>query len=273
MTVIYVDVLFVVNFFITFFLILITEKLCKREEKMIRLVSSSFIGGIYSLVILFDELNFLISNLGKLLVAFIIIGVAFKFRNFKTYLKEVAIFFFANLMFLGVIIGIWFIFKPKGIVINNALVYFDVSAKTLLISSFVAYVISVLAIKIYNNKLGKKELYLVEVFLNETKTKFFAFADSGNNLKEPFSDFSVIIADKNLFKDVTCNRIIPFNSIGGEGVLYAFKPDKVIISSSYGFCEVNNVYVALSDRVKRGEYEGIINPKILNIWGVLCLKK
>lgn len=48
-------------------------------------------------------------------------------------------------------------------------------------------------------------------------------------------------------------------------MLYSFKPDKVKISSSYGECEINDVYIALSDKVKKGEYRGIINPKILNI--------
>lgn len=265
MTVIYVDVLFVVNFFITFFLILVTSKFSKRDEKMWRSVLASFVGGVYSLVILWDDLNFLLSTLGKLLVACLIILIAFKFRNFKTYVKEVGIFFFVNLLFVGIMIGLWFIFKPKGVVINNSTVYFDVSAKTLLISAFVAYIISIVVIRIYNNKIGKKELYSVSVIKDGAKTKFFAFADSGNNLKEPFSDSSVIVADESLFKDIECERIIPFSSIGGEGVLYAFKPDEVVISSSFGECSVDNIYIALSDRVKKGEYKGIINPKILNI--------
>lgn len=265
MTVIYVDVLFVVNFFITFFLILITAKFSKRDEKLWRSVLASFVGGVYSLVILCDDLNFLLSTFGKLFVACLIVLIAFKYRNFKTYAKEVMIFFFVNLLFLGIIIGLWFMFKPKGVVINNSTVYFDVSAKTLLISAFIAYIISVVAIRIYNNKVGKKELYSVTVLKNDEKIKFFAFADSGNNLKEPFSNYSVIVADEKLFKNINCERIIPFSSIGGEGVLSAFKPDEVSISSSFGECKVDDVYIALSDRVKKGEYEGIINPKILNI--------
>ena len=58
---------------------------------------------------------------------------------------------------------------------------------------------------------------------------------------------------------------MPFSTIGGEGVLSAFKPDKVEISSSYGSVAVEAVYVALSDSVKKGEYQGILNPKILNV--------
>lgn len=47
-------------------------------------------------------------------------------------------------------------------------------------------------------------------------------------------------------------------------MLSAFKPDKVEISSSLGSVEINDVYIALSSSVKKGEYQGILNPKILN---------
>lgn len=264
MNVIYIDILFVVNFFITFFLLLVTAKFSKRSEKLWRIVLASFTGGVYSLVILWDSLNFAVSCIGKLAAAMIIIFAAFKFKGFKTYIKEVGIFFFVNLLFVGIIIGLWFIFKPDGVVINNSTVYFNVSARNLLITALIAYLISVVIIRIYNNKTSVKELYSVTVYNNENKTKFFAFADSGNNLKEPFSDFPVIVADDSLFENAPCQRLIPFSSVGGEGVLSAFKPDKVEISSSLGSVEINDVYIALSSSVKKGEYQGILNPKLLN---------
>ena len=265
MTVIYVDVLFVVNYFITFFLLLVTAKLSKRNEKTWRLVLASFIGGGYSLIILVDDLHFAISFIGKLAAACLMILAAFSLKGIKTYIKEVAIFFFVNFLFVGIIVGLWLIFKPKGIVINNSTVYFNVSAKLLLITALAAYLISAAVIRIYNNKTSIKELYSVTVFKNGNKIRFFAFADSGNNLKEPFSNYPVIVADKKLFENYECQRLIPFSTIGGEGVLSAFKPDKVEISSSFGSVAVEEVYIAISDNVKKGEYQGILNPKILNV--------
>ena len=265
MTVIYVDVLFIVNFFITFFLLLVTAKLSKRSEKIWRLVLASFIGGMYSLIILADDLNFAISFLSKLGVAGIMIFAAFKFKGIKAYIKEALIFFFVNFLFVGIIVGLWLIFKPSGIVINNSTVYFNVSAKVLLITALVAYLLSALIIRIYNNKTASKELYSVTVYKNEREIRFFAFADSGNNLKEPFSDSPVIIAEKKLFDHIECPRLIPYSTIGGEGVLSAFKPDKVEISTAFGSVTVEEIYVAISENVKKGEYQGILNPKILNI--------
>lgn len=264
MTVIYVDVLFIVNFFITFLLLLVTEKLSKREEKLFRKVMASFAGGAYSLVILFDELAFAVSLIGKLAAACIIVLIAFKLRGLKCFIKEVLIFFFANFIFVGIVIGLWMIFKPEGVVINNSTVYFDVSARVLLISAFLAYLITAVFIRIYNNKLAKNELYQLIVYYAGNEIRLFAFADSGNNLKEPFSDYPVIVADESLFKDAVCNRVIPIKTVGGEGMLYAFKPDKVKIKTSAGECEVERVYIALSSDVKKGEYQGIINPKFID---------
>lgn len=157
---------------------------------------ASFIGGIYSLVILWDNLNFALSIFGKLAAACIMILIAYKFTGIKAYIKEVVIFFFVNLLFVGIMVGLWLIFKPKGVVINNSTVYFNISARVLLISAFIAYVISAVIIRIYNNKTARKELYSVTVFKNEHKIRFFAFADSGNNLKEPFRIFLLLLQRK-----------------------------------------------------------------------------
>ncbi|HJB75506.1 MAG TPA: sigma-E processing peptidase SpoIIGA [Candidatus Eubacterium faecale] len=261
MTVIYVDVLLVVNFFITFLLLLITQKLAKENSKLVRLVLASFAGAAYSLVILFDELDFAVSLLGKLAAACLIVLIAFRRSGLKCFAKNTAIFFFVNFVFVGIMVGLWMIFKPAGIVINNSTVYFDVSATALLISAFIAYVISAVIIRIYNNKTAKNELYQLTVYYDGQKCSFFAFADSGNNLREPFSDYPVIVADENLFKDVPCSRVIPVSTVNGEGILKAFKPEKVVISTSRGSGELSRVYIALSKNVKKGEYQGIINPK------------
>lgn len=262
--VIYVDVLFIINFFITFFLLQLTAKLSKNEDKLWRIILGSLLGGVYSLVILADDLQFFLSIIGKLAAGALIVLVSFKLRGFKNYIKEVFIFFFANLMFVGIMIGTWMIFKPKGVVINNSTVYFNISAKLLLFSALFAYLLSIIIIRIYNNKIAKKELYQAVISKNNKEYKFFAFADSGNNLKEPFSNYPVIIADKKLFDGIETERLIPYSTIGGEGVLNAFKPDKAVIITGRGQTELSNVYVALNDNLRKGEYGGILNPKILN---------
>lgn len=264
LTVIYVDVLMVINFFITFLLLLLTQKLAKENIKLLRFVLASFAGALYALVILFDELSFAVSLLGKLAAGCIIVLIAFGCASVKGFLKNTAVFLFSNFVFVGIMVGLWMIFKPEGIVINNSTVYFDISASTLLICAFIAYIVSAVIIRLYNGRTSKKELYRITVLHMDMKYSFFAFADSGNNLREPFSDFPVIVADEDLFKNVECSRVIPVSTVSGEGILKAFRPEMVVIETSRAKVETNRIYIALSGSMKKGEYRGIINPKSLS---------
>lgn len=264
MTVIYVDVLLVVNFFITFLLLLVTQKLAKQNFKLVRLVTASFAGAAYSLIILADRLPAAVNILGRLIAACVIVLIAFKLSTFRCFVKDTALFFLSNFIFVGIIAGMWMIFKPSGIAVRNGAVYFDISAPVLLLSALFAYLISIAAVRIYNGKTAKNELYRLRVSYNGEETVFFAFADSGNNLREPFSNSPVIVADSSLFKGAQCSRLIPVSTVSGEGVLAAFKPDSVVVSTSRATAQLKDVYIALSDNVKKGEYRGIINPKSIS---------
>lgn len=261
--VIYVDVLFVVNFFITYLLLLFTSLMLKRSYNTLRLLFASAAGGLYSLVILADNLSFLLTAAGKLFVSFLIVFIAFGFVRLTVFFKSAALFYFSNLLFLGIIIAIQMLFKSDGITLNNGTVYFDISAKILLFSALAAYLISVVVIKLYNRTIEKKQIYSVTINKNGSTTHLYALSDSGNKLKEPFSDYPVIVADKTKISFDT-ERVVPYNTVGGEGVLQAFKPDKVVISNGKASFETDRVYIAMSS-VESKDFSAIINPEILNI--------
>ena len=130
---IYVDVLFVLNFFITYLLLLLTKSLVKFTSKAGRLLFGALIGGVYSLVILAPNLNFFASLIGKLLVSMLIVAASFNIKRLTVFLKTLACFYFSNMLFLGIILALWFWIKPKGIVVNNGIPYFSIPAGTLLL--------------------------------------------------------------------------------------------------------------------------------------------
>ncbi|MCC8072830.1 MAG: sigma-E processing peptidase SpoIIGA [Clostridiales bacterium] len=261
--IIYVDVLFVINFFITYLLLLLTCLITKQSKKQIRLLFASALGGLYSLVILADSLSFLITAVGKLIVSIFIVLIAFGFVRISLFIKNTVIFYFSNLIFLGVITAVCYISDVRGITVNNSTVYFDISASTLLLSAGAAYILSVIIIKLHNRTLGKAEIYSLTIFKNEQQIHMFAFLDSGNKLKEPFSDYPVVIVDESKITFET-ERMIPYNTVAGEGVLRAFKPDKIIISNGKKSLETDRVYVAVSS-VDDKNFSAILNSEILNI--------
>lgn len=259
--VIYVDVLFVVNFFITYLLLLLTGRLAHREAKQLRLVVSSAAGGIYSLVIIADDFGFLLSAIGKTVASVLLVLIAFGFKRVGVWLKAYVIFLFSNALLLGVICAGCLIFKPQGIALNNGTIYFDISAKMLLSCALAAYLLSTVVIKIHNKTVRRDEIYSVTVLKNGDEHHFFAFADSGNKLREPFTDYPVIIVDKDKIS-YPCERVIPYNTVSGEGVLQAFKPDSVIIKNGKSTVEASCVYIALGD-VSSKDFSAILSDELI----------
>ena len=72
---IYADILVLENFIVNFFLLTLTMKCIKHKSKTNMLVISSFIGGVYTLVLILPKLNILASLPFQLIVAFIMINL------------------------------------------------------------------------------------------------------------------------------------------------------------------------------------------------------
>ena len=53
-------------------------------------------------------------------------------------------------------------------------------------------------------------------------------------------------------------RVVPFDSLGGGGLLPAFMPDSVVAVTPQGERRLSDCYVAVCRRLGRGEYEGLI---------------
>jgi stage II sporulation protein GA (sporulation sigma-E factor processing peptidase) len=249
-------------------LLQVTAKLTKKSLKTSRGVISSTIGGLYSMILLINEMPNYILIITKLIALTLIILSAFKFYRVKSFVITLLIFLFVNFLFLGIIVGIYFITESKAITINNSIVYFDISARGLLLSAFFAYILSCLIVRIYNRSVSKGEIYTIEIENMGNKITLFAFADNGNKLKEPFSNYPVIIVDKskvNSFFDEEKIRLIPVSTVNGKNYLVSFKPDKVTLLSSNCREVIEDVYIALSDDIENENFSAIINPEILSI--------
>ena len=265
--VIYIDVLFVINFFITFFLLQATAKIAKKSVTVWRFILASAIGGFYSFIILADISQPLVT-LSKILAATVIVTVAFRFGNFKNFAAVYGLFFFANYLFLGVIYGASVLLNTEYITLANSTVYVNIGARGLLFSAFFAYVISCIVVRIYNRRLAANQVYTLTVENGGKTAKLHAFSDTGNKLREPFSDYPVIIADKSkvealMLPDKT--RIIPASTVNRKSFLLSFKPERVKVKTDRGEEEIENVYIALSDDIKNGDFSAVINPEILTV--------
>ena len=158
----------------------------------------------------------------------------------------------------------WLLFRPRRIVVKNSAVYFDLPARTLLLLALAAYVLALLILRLYEKHAGRQALLELTIDTGARKVRCFALADSGNRLREPFSGAPVIVARRSLCPDTETPRVIPYQTVGGEGMLTAFRPRQVTVHSGKRRGEVGEVYVALSDHIQNEDYQAVVGPKIFS---------
>ncbi len=282
--IIYIDILIIVNLFVNYFLLLATARFFCIKWRTSRFIFGEILGGIYSLYILAPELPLFISLLIKLFMSATIIGATFGFKKPTSFLKILLYFYSVNFLFSGIMMALWYTFKPGGMQMNNGIVYFNISPIVLITSTLISYVtIEVINRAINKRKFENKPLKLKIKFKNK-QIEILGKIDTGCSLKEPFSDLPVIVAKETCLKPLLTEntyeqitnflkakssedlnitiRTVPFKTISEEGILPAFKPDFININES----EVQKeAYIALCpDKFMPLGASALINPEILD---------
>lgn len=287
--VIYADVLISINLFINYFILLGTAKFIYLKFSRRRVLLGAFLGSLYSLYIFLPRLNFIFSLIIKFIMAMTIIWVSFGIGSKKTQIKTILCFYSMNFAFSGIMFALWCLVNPSGLIINNGIVYFNISPLFLLSSTVLAYII----IQIINRVVGKKRSKNCScsfgIQIQENILFLNGEVDTCNNLKEPFSNLPVVVVSRQKIKDIVPGnilnvfslegeeisysslpqkwrrrvRMIPFKTVSGEGILPAFKPDSVIIRSPSGDV-YKDAYIAICpDSSFNKELEALVSPELV----------
>ncbi len=280
--VIYVDVLIFVNLIVNYFLILATAKFLYLKVSPLRLIFGEILGSAYSLYIFLPDLPVALALLVRLFMAATIVLVTFGAKSFKIFAKAIVYFFLVSFAFSGIMFGLWYMFRPTGMAVNNGVVYFNISPLVLVISSVFSYLIIEIAGKVLEKRENKNLFCDVFARVGEEDFSFFAKVDTCNYLTEPFSSLPVIVASGEVFHGLFPEgfsvldsraleaaggsnlklRFIPFKSVSGEGLLPAFKPDSVKIGREGSEKEA---YIAVCERrVLPPGVSGLVSPLLLD---------
>ena len=261
---VYIDILVTVNFFIDYFLLMCTKKFLGIHIKYHRMIIGSIIGGLTSLSALLPTLPLGLNIILDLSIAMLIIIITFGRCDIKAYIKRVLVYFTVSFIFCGIMIFIYFNFKPANMGIFNDVVYFDISPVLLIILTLICYYIMLL-IKKFTGNILQSCICNVEIEIENRSFTFTAKIDSGCNVKEPFSGASVIIAEKALLDDFEpCEnkcRIIPFETLSGEGFIKGFATDKVIID---GKVSIYPIYLGICEKVFKGDTKALVPLDIIS---------
>ena len=194
--VVYVDVLLVVNLIVDFFLLKITFKLLKANPKPIRILISSGIGAISSLYIFFPESTAFIDITVQLIISSLMMLSALGFKTLKYFLRSVAVFFTVTCVYGGIMTALWQALKPKGMVINNSVVYFNISPLVLIVSTSVGYFSYLFLSKILATPSKTAKKCTLTLYALGKSVGLTGIIDTGNSITDILSGSEIIIVDK-----------------------------------------------------------------------------
>ncbi len=278
---IYIDILLCVNLVINYLLLSATGFYTHSKVSVKRLLLGSFVGAACSMTILLPVMPFAANMLIKIAVGGLTVFAAFGRKKSGEFIRLYAVFLIATFFFCGIVIAMWFLFTPKSMLIKNSVVYLDISPVMLIVYSVICYA----AFRIFNTIAGKhqaKDTYCTLTIKNGYNAiRVTAKIDTGNTLKEPFSQCPVIVIGRQTANVITPKEIIeyetvttlryrtsvnnirfvPFTSVNGEGILPCFKAEEVYLNDM--ICD-KTVYVALcKDSYIQGDFQAIIPFEIL----------
>jgi stage II sporulation protein GA (sporulation sigma-E factor processing peptidase) len=282
MGIIYIDLLVIINLYITFFLLKGTAAFLHRKITNRRILAGSLAGGVFSLMILLPPLPFLVNILVKMAAGMLIVLIAFGYKPKQSengyaeqtllfaYFKNALIFLIINVVFAGLTLMLWFFAAPFGMEYNNGVAYFDISFTTLIITTILAYGLIRFLRYILDTKHVGERSYKLTVSAGGNTVTMDAIADSGNMLVDYFSGTLVIICPYSTIGIVSPVGVLdkeppvgilllPYNTIDSSGLIPVFKADEIIIKSD----NMPDKPVKALIGVTQKDSPAIFNPKLL----------
>lgn len=244
----YIDLFFIFNVIMDYIIIMSTSILLKRRTSYIRMILSSLIGGISSLV-LFTSLNKIVIEIVSIVI---MVLISFGYKGIR-YLINNILYMYVLSTLLG---GIIYLFNIK---VSNSMFL------TYLIIIVISIEIMILYIKenkkmrsIYNN------YYKVDIYFKDReKLSLIGFVDTGNNLYDPYKKRPVIIVHNKYIKEDKY-ILVPYHTINGNGLLKCIKPDIIFID---GIGYKGNVLIGFSDSFNFGDgVDVILHKDIMRGW-------
>ena len=273
--IVYADVLVVLNLIVDYFLISLSAYILKRKVAVWRMILSAAIGAISSLYIFLPEMSSVLEMLLKTVVCSVMCFCAFGFLNFKSFIRSFVAVVTISFIYGGAMIAIWYVFKPKGMVINNSVVYFNVSPVFLILFSLIAY-IAIVIIRKFTEKTAEYSKYCdIDLITDKNTTTVKAIVDTGNSVSDVFSLSEIIVVDEmvveNMFSGYPFSsslkhryRVIPMNTVSGTTLLDGYRCDKAKICFDGKMIELKSPILAISKTPIKDGFSAIVNPEIFD---------
>ena len=253
---VYIDLLLVINFLLDFNIIYIVNKILKRNISIKKIILSSLIGE-FSLIFLLIHISSVFLFIIKIVLCFIMCVITFRYKDIKYTINNMAYFYMISTIYSGIL----FFLKDT---FNNKVVY--VLLIVLLLPLFTYKILKYLL----NLKSNYKYYYKVKINFNKNKSIVVnSFLDTGNKLKDPYTNKPIILIDSNKVSNIRIRSpiYVPFSSIKDSGLIECIKIDSIEIEGQV----FKNYLLGMIASINIDGIDCLLNYKLLE--ELTCLEK
>ncbi len=286
-TKVYADITFLINFAMDFVIFWATAKLTGIQVVYKRLLAASFLGSLYAVAYLFQNMSFWFSLPVKVIFSALLVVVALWPQGWREFKKVFLCFYGICFIVAGATIAASYLFHTNS-------QSFSFSYSWLLAGVLCALLIGAYGDKYLKGRLPNLLRYNVRLRFNDLVCTGQGFLDTGNGLRDPVTRRPVIIAEYGLLKtclpvdfqsamenyedeneklDALCAtswanrlRLIPFSSIGKKnGLLIGLRCDEIQVDKGKVSLQHKDLVVGIyTDKLSSdNHYQMLIPSEVL----------
>ncbi len=232
--VIYVDLIFIINFIFDTALLLTVDLLLKRGVRYRRVILGALVGEL-SMVTLFFSFNSFENFVFKVVLSIMMCLAAFSYKDLKyTVMNTVYLYL------VGMILGgfEYYLYNEFRMNSEYGLKYLII----LFLSPIVLIVYYKFTMKLKNNYNNRHSL---EIYYQEEYFKGVGYLDSGNRLLCPINGKKIILVEKEYIVHHKLKLIpVPYNALNHHGIVYCFTPKVVLVDGK----KYDDVMIGLQEK-------------------------
>ncbi len=277
---VYADILFLVNFSLNWFSLLLTSKIIKLKTSALRLFLSAAAGALAgtATVVFSQTLSVALIEIAS---TFLMCAIAFKAYGIWGYIKICTCLFASGVTLGGSLTLIYSFFNRTGIELHAQN---DLSSAVFILLSFAVTVSAIIFERfIISSKSAKQGEVRIE--LGEKSLCLPFFSDSGNFLLEPISGKPAIIIEKSMLEELLPKefsdlnslssfaktnrslykrmRLLPAKTVCGDGIMLGFIPDRITLITDTGTKEADAIIAVEKNDKSSGMRKSAIVPACL----------
>ena len=243
---IYLDLLFILNLWIDYLLLITTNIVLKYNVSFKRTFISALIGAFSTFLVFIN--NSILLFILKIVIGIVMQLIVNGYKGIRTLLENVLYFYIVSIILAGAL----YLFKlDKLSIINNYLLLVLLTPLVLLL-----YRKQIKKIDNYYN-----ETYSVTIVYKNKEYKFNAYLDTGNKLYDQYKKRPISLIYSTRIKYTYDDLIlVPIETANYKSILKCIKVDKLIVNNK----TIKNAIVGLSnERFKIQDINMILHKDIL----------